>query len=327
MQMVTQRAGFLRGSKMMLECYDDGKLVNHGSIKLRLQHYLEKSFQDHSFYIVDQDTEAFHHWSPSQHQVRPHTSVMQIYLQVCFSYQEKARKTAPRTPFKTIDWEKMVSMETSEEQIWVTVHSFQDHLGNLHGDKKSGKRVLSRPSTKCAKNGPKSGSSKVTEPHNVHKKGSFKTIQDGSKKDTSFKTIVNRVKNLNPWYMVPVDEADSSHFRQKRRHNQPQNSRPAVPPPPGSWFNPIYMEPGSVTIDSTRDLQALFPNSFDCIGDMQGWVRHQDRPDSPTSPAWKTESSHWVQRGDWEGVSRDGPAENHHQTDWAHTMGQQPDVP
>ena len=26
--------GFLRGSKMMLECYDDGKLVNHGSIKL-----------------------------------------------------------------------------------------------------------------------------------------------------------------------------------------------------------------------------------------------------------------------------------------------------
>ena len=30
------------------------------------------------------------------------------------------------------------------------------------------------------------------------------------------------------------------------------------------------MEPGSVTIDSTRDLQALFPNSFDCIRDMKG---------------------------------------------------------
>ena len=28
------KPGFLRGSKMMLECYDDGKLVNHGSIKL-----------------------------------------------------------------------------------------------------------------------------------------------------------------------------------------------------------------------------------------------------------------------------------------------------
>ena len=50
------KPGFLRGSKMMLECYDDGKLVNHGSIKLRLQHYSEKSFQDHSFYVVETKT-------------------------------------------------------------------------------------------------------------------------------------------------------------------------------------------------------------------------------------------------------------------------------
>ena len=50
------KPGFLRGSKTMLECYDDGKLVNHGSIKLRLQHYSEKSFQDHSFYVVETKT-------------------------------------------------------------------------------------------------------------------------------------------------------------------------------------------------------------------------------------------------------------------------------
>ena len=50
------RPGFLRGSKTMLECYDDGKLVNHGSIKLRLQHYSEGSFQDHSFYVVETKT-------------------------------------------------------------------------------------------------------------------------------------------------------------------------------------------------------------------------------------------------------------------------------
>ena len=50
------KPGFLRGSKMTLECYDDGKLVNHGSMKLRLQHYSEKSFQDHSFYIVESKT-------------------------------------------------------------------------------------------------------------------------------------------------------------------------------------------------------------------------------------------------------------------------------
>ena len=112
------KAGFLRGSKTMLECYDDGKLVNHGSIKLKLQHYSEKSFQDHS--------------------------------------------------------------------------------GNPHGNKKSGKSVLSRPSTKCVKSEPKSSNYKAIEPQNMHKKGSFKTIEDGSKKDTSFKTIVNRVNNLNP---------------------------------------------------------------------------------------------------------------------------------
>ena len=50
------RPGFLRGSKTTLECYDDGKLVNHGSIKLRLQHYSEGSFQDHSFYVVKTKT-------------------------------------------------------------------------------------------------------------------------------------------------------------------------------------------------------------------------------------------------------------------------------
>ena len=50
------RPGFLRGSKTMLECYDNGKLVNHGSIKLRLQHYSEGSFQDHSFYVVETKT-------------------------------------------------------------------------------------------------------------------------------------------------------------------------------------------------------------------------------------------------------------------------------
>ena len=50
------KPGFLRGSKTSLECYDDGKLVNHSSIKLRLQHYSEGSFQDHSFYIVETRT-------------------------------------------------------------------------------------------------------------------------------------------------------------------------------------------------------------------------------------------------------------------------------
>ena len=71
------RPGFLRGSKTMLECYDDGKLVNHGSIKLRLPALLRR-FLSRPFFLHcrDKDTEADHRWSPSQHQVRPYTSVM-----------------------------------------------------------------------------------------------------------------------------------------------------------------------------------------------------------------------------------------------------------
>ena len=50
------KPGFLKGFKTTLECYDDRKLINHSSIKLRLQHYSEKSFQNHSFYIVETKT-------------------------------------------------------------------------------------------------------------------------------------------------------------------------------------------------------------------------------------------------------------------------------
>ena len=48
--------GFLRKSRTKFECYDDRKLINHGSIKLRLQHYSDESFQDHSFYVVETRT-------------------------------------------------------------------------------------------------------------------------------------------------------------------------------------------------------------------------------------------------------------------------------
>ena len=143
--------------------------------------------------------------------------------------------------------------------------SFQDHPPNV------------------SKSEPKSSTTKAIEPQHVHKKGSFKTIQDGSKKDTSFKTIVNRVNNLNPQYMVPADEVTQVISDPKlRKKTQPVTEQPSSgPPPPGSQFNPIYMEPGSVTIDSTRDLQALFPNSFDCIRDMQG---EYDIKADPTVP-------------------------------------------
>ena len=38
---------------MMLQCYDNSKLVNHGTITLRLKHYTKDTFQDHQFFVVE----------------------------------------------------------------------------------------------------------------------------------------------------------------------------------------------------------------------------------------------------------------------------------
>ena len=187
------------------------------------------------------------------------------------------------------------------------MNSFQEHGKKCQNEdsfktihQKSGKSVLSRPSTKCAKNDPKSTSFKTIESLNVPKKGSFKTIEDGSKNDTSFKTIgentgkndhnspsfktiANRVKNLNPHYMVPIDEASQviSDPESTKKAQPVTKQLSSGPTPPGSRFNPIYVEPESVSINSTRDLQALFPNSFDCIGDMKGKYNIKTDPTVP----------------------------------------------
>ena len=141
------------------------------------------------------------------------------------SFQDHPLRIDGKTPWR---WQRSKSESSA--------HSFQHHLGNLHGEKKSGKSVLSRPSTKCVKSEPKSSTTKAIEPHNVHKKGSFKTIQDGSKKDTSFKTIVNRVNNLNPQYMVPADEVTQviSDPKLRKKTQEVTEQLSSGPPPPGS---------------------------------------------------------------------------------------------
>ena len=56
MRMATPKNGFLKGSRTMLECYNDSKFTNHSKITLQLQHYTNKSFQDHQFYVVEMQT-------------------------------------------------------------------------------------------------------------------------------------------------------------------------------------------------------------------------------------------------------------------------------
>ena len=258
------------------------------------QHYSEGSFQDHSFYIVETKTLKLI--------IVGHPASIRLGLiwVLCKNISksvlaiEKMTENSTRNSFQDhpIQIDSKTPWKRQRSKSESSAHSFWDHskkTSNLHGDNRSGKSVLSRPSTKCVKSEPKSINNKAIEPQNVHKKGSFKTIQDGSKKDTfqdhlvPFKTIVNRVNNLNPRYMVPANEVTLVISDPKSMKNtQKVAEQPSSgPPPPGSRFNPIYVEPGSVTIDSTRDLQALSPNSFDCIGDMQG---EYDIKTDPTVP-------------------------------------------
>ena len=72
--------------------------------------------------------------------------------------------------------------------------------------------------------------------------------------------------------MVPVNEVSQviSDPLMAKMAQPVKDQASSGPPPKGSRFNPIYIEPGSTPIDSTRDLQALFSNSFNYIGDMSG---------------------------------------------------------
>ena len=111
------KPGFLRGSKSTLECYNDGKLINHGCIKLRLQHYSDKSFQDHYFCVVETKT-------PKEvivgHPVSIRLGLIQVLcknISKCFSNRKDRKQlqeflSRPSTEYR---WQNV--MQKAEEQI------------------------------------------------------------------------------------------------------------------------------------------------------------------------------------------------------------------
>ena len=138
-----QKAGFLRGSKTTLECYDDGKLANHGSIKLKLQHYSEKSFQDHSFYVVETKT-----LKPIiiGHPASIRLGLIQVLCKN-ISKSVLAIKKMTENSMRNSFQDHQLRIDSKTPWAWQrsksesSAHSFQDHLktGNLHGKEKSGK--------------------------------------------------------------------------------------------------------------------------------------------------------------------------------------------
>ena len=231
--------GFLKGSRMTLQCYDDGMLTNHGMIKLKLQHYSDNSFQDHLFYVVETKT----------------------CKEIIIGHPASIRLGLIRVLCENIA-KSISAIET------IPKNSFQDHRLNIDGKascrkqrskSESYRETTTRCDTPQNNTGTSHDSDTLTKPQH-------------SQSSTSFRTLTDRVNRSNPKYMVPMNEASlvisdpgtvktAAHVKE-----QPLTG----PPPKGSRFNPIYIEPGSTSIESTRDLQALYPNSFNCIGDMAG---------------------------------------------------------
>ena len=215
--------GFLWGSKTNLECYDDGKLINRGSIELRLQHYSENSFQDHTFYVVE----------TRMHKDiivgMPGSSRLGLVHILCKNYSKSvsAIENKPKSsssgsrPQKVQGHRLNIYGKSLGKKGRHQSESFQDpsqsSFKTMAKDtctetpfKTPAKDTGNKPSFKTMhQNGqkwPKLASFKTIPSKNEDMTGSFKTPDNGSQKLASFKIIGERVKKLNPTYMVPCDE-------------------------------------------------------------------------------------------------------------------------
>ena len=114
---------FLRRSRTKVECYDDRKLINHGSIKLRLWHYLDKSFQVHSFYVVETMTRKE---IIVGHAASSRLGLVQVLCKnVSKSIVENNTNTSSRDSFQ--DHCLKIDGKTSQRNQRVASKSFHDH--------------------------------------------------------------------------------------------------------------------------------------------------------------------------------------------------------
>ena len=171
--------------------------------------------------------------------------------------------------------------------IWSKSSSFQDH-SPWRQEQKWQKRVISRP-----------------------------LIQ----------SILKQVQELNPKYYLPTNKQTQIISEPARALSDWPQEESIEAPLQVLRFNPIYMESGSIWINSTRDLQTLYPNSFDQIGDMSG--EYNIKTDPCVLPVQhrrhKVPIEHKAEikkRAKWDGLPR-----YHSKTNGTNTMGKLPDIP
>ena len=176
----------LRGSRANLECYDDGRLVNYGIIKLRLQHYSDKSFQDYYFYVVETKT--------PKKIVIGHAASTKLGL-ICalcknvsksVSATENKRNTSSRDSFQDHCLKR--DGKTPLRNQRAASKSFQDHLSSSF-------KTMSRCT--CTKTPFKTQAQNTQgrKEQNKHKSTSFKTISVDGIQVIREKDNANRVSD------------------------------------------------------------------------------------------------------------------------------------
>ena len=85
----------------------------------------------------------------------------------------------------------------------------------------------------------------------------------------------NAHSNPDRRYYQPSDDT-KTYFVNSQGHLQSREDPPGTIKPnakgklPDSKEHPIYHRPGSIVINGTEELQALYPNSFDRLGSLKG---------------------------------------------------------
>ena len=248
----------LKGSKTTLQCYDDSKLVNHGMITLRLKHYAKESFQDHQFFVVE---------TPTRKEIiigHPASVRLGLIQVLCKNYAKtvssiEMENTNNLTRIYNIDG-KVQPSKRSKNSKASNGESFQDpKWGESFQDPKRQKEHPCGKSNRIQSN---FSSFQDQNPQQAEEKWQNEFISR-----PSTQSMTKRVQEFNPKYYLPTNEQSKIISEPARAlRDGPRDELTA--PLKASRFNPIYVEPGSVRINSTRDLQTLFPNSFDRIGDM-----------------------------------------------------------
>ena len=185
-----------------------GRLINHGSIKLQLQHYSNKSFQDNHFYIVETKT---HKEIIVGHLVSIRLGLIQVLcknIAKSVAAIETSSKNCFQDHLLNIDDKILCRKQRSKSE------SNRDHSSSF--SKRQAEKTQSETDRKTTPNdtGMSLSSKAPTESGRKETKlGSFKTMEYASQKWTHFKTpgtqtlthfktLAERVKRLNPKYMV-----------------------------------------------------------------------------------------------------------------------------